>query len=328
MRRKIYFAKKMKIISVILAVYVLSMSVGYALFQDSLKINGVASTVDYYEGEKLPVSAVIRNTKNNYYFTSSFTSDYLYSYENETWKDDTYTLVLDKTILRAMQNQTITYTITFENPTVLNYTNGVISTSIEGSNSDITSTSGILSDTEMAPNGKTDVSFSITTGNFNSYDSVAKATITYTYQNKPRYFNFIVKYNANPGYENLFTDELLLNDNGKVVSKDGTDLIVKGYPTIYYKANQPLFKAFLEKLEAGVTYEYIRDYEGTANASNGTVSLRSSSAEVIKLPIYGKGVMSYTFTLTQEQIDSIDRMYLYGHKTDGLFKFIILRKVN
>lgn len=328
MRKKIYFAKKMKIISIILAVYVLSMSVGYAFFQDSLKINGVASTVDYYEGEKLPVTAVIRNTKNNYYFTSSFTSDYLFSYEKENWEDDTYTLILDKTILRGMQNKTVTYTITFQNPTVLNYTNGVISTSIEGSNSDITSTSGSLSDIEIAPNGKTDVSFSITTGNFNSYDSIAKATITYTYQNKPRYFNFIVKYDANAGYENLFTDELLLSDNAKVVSKDGNDIYVKGYPAIYYKANQPLFKAFLEKLEAGVTYQYIRDYEGTANASNGTVSFRNSSKEILKLPIYGKGVMSYTFTLTQEQIDSIDRMFLYGNKTDGLFKFIILRKVN
>lgn len=328
MRKKIYFAKKMKIITIVLTIYVLSMSIGYALFQDSLKINGVASTVEYYEGEKLPVTAVVRNTQNNYYFTADFDSGYLYSYESETWEDDTYTLVLDKAILNGMQNQTITYTITFENPTVLNYTNGVISTSVVGTNSDITSTSGSLSDTEITSNGKTDVSFSITTGNFNSYDSVAKATITYTYQNKPRYFNFIVKYDANPGYENLFTDELLTNDYKSAVYKDGTDLVVKLYPAIYYKANQPLFSAFLEKLEAGVTYEYIRDYEGTANASNGTVSLRSSSAEIKKLPLYGKGVMSYTFSLTQEQIDSIDRMYLYGHGTDGVFKFIILRKVN
>lgn len=327
MRKKIDFAKKMKIITIILAVYVLSMSVGYALFQDSLKIDGVASTVDYYEGEKLPVTAVIRNTKNNYYFTSDFDSGYLFSYENETWKDDTYTLVLDKTILREMQNKTITYTITFQNPTVLNYTNGVISTSIEGSNSDITLTSGSLSDLEIAPNGKTDVTFSITTKNFNSYDSIAKATITYTYQNKPRYFNFIVKYDANPNYENLLTEELLLNDNGKKVYKDGTDLIVRSYPVAYFKKTQPLFNAFLEKLEAGVTYQLIRDYEGTLNASNGQITFRSSSGVVLNL-LYGVGVKSCTFTLTQEQIDSIDRMYIYGHTTDGLFRFIILRKVN
>ena len=44
--------------------------------------------------------------------------------------------------------------------------------------------------------------------------------------------------------------------------------------------------------------------------------------------LYGVGVKSCTFTLTQEQIDSIDRMYIYGHTTDGLFRFIILRKVN
>ncbi len=233
------------------------MSVGYAFFQKSLQINWVASTVDYYEGEKLPINAIISNTKNNYFFTSDFDSSYLLSYESATWQDDTYTLILDKTLLKSMQNK----------------------------------------------------------------------TITYTYQNKPRYFNIVIKYVANFGYENLFTDELLLNDYGKVVSKNGTDLNVNGYPATYYKIHQLLFKQLLEKLEAGATYQCIRDYQGTANASNGTISFRNSSSEVIKLSIYGKGLKSNTFTLTQEQIDSIDRMYLYGHKTDGVFKFIILRKI-
>ena len=327
MKNKYILQKKLRKISIVLVIYVLTMSVGYAFFQKSLQINGVASTVDYYEGEKLPTNAIIRNTKNNYFFTSNFDSSYLLSYESETWQDDTYTLILDKALLKSMQNKTITYTITFRNPTTLNYTNGVISTSTDGSISDITSTSGSLSAIEIAPNGKTDVSLSITTGNFNSYDSVAKATITYTYQNKPRYFNIVIKYAANLGYENLFTDELLLNDYGKVVSKNGTDLNVNGYPATYYKIHQPLFKQLLEKLEAGATYQCIRDYQGTANASNGTISFRNSSSEVIKLSIYGKGLKSNTFKLTQEQIDSIDRMYLYGHKTDGVFKFIILRKI-
>ena len=81
--------------------------------------------------------------------------------------------------------------------------------------------------------------------------SMQNKTITYTYQNKPRYFNIVIKYVANFEYENLFTDELLLNDYGKVVSKNGTDLNVNGYPATYYKIHQPLFKQLLEKLEAG-----------------------------------------------------------------------------
>lgn len=181
MKNKYILQKKLRKISIVLVIYVLTMSVGYAFFQKSLQINGVASTVDYYEGEKLPTNAIIRNTKNNYFFTSNFDSSYLLSYESETWQDDTYTLILDKTLLKSMQNK----------------------------------------------------------------------TITYTYQNKPRYFNIVIKYVANFEYENLFTDELLLNDYGKVVSKNGTDLNVNGYPATYYKIHQPLFKQLLEKLEAG-----------------------------------------------------------------------------
>lgn len=328
MRKKYILQKKLRKISIVLAIYVLTMSVGYAFFQKSLQINGVASTVDYYEGEKLPTNAIIRNTKNNYFFTSDFDSSYLLSYESETWQDDTYTLILDKMLLKSMQNKTITYTITFQNPTTLNYTNGVISTSTEGSISDITSTSGSLSAIEIAPNGKTDVSLSITTGNFNSYDSVAKATITYTYQNKPRYFNIVIKYAANLGYENLFTDELLLNDYGKVVSKNGTDLNVNGYPATYYKLYQPLFNDLISNLKPGVKYMLIRDYQGdkAERVANGMIDLRNASDVIVRAP-YGVGIKSVTFTLTQEQIDSIDRMYIYGHKTDGVFKFIILRKI-
>ncbi len=85
-------------------------------------------------------------------------------------------------------------------------------------------------------------------------------TITYTYQNKSRYFNIVIKYVANFGYKNLFTDELSLNDYGKVVSKNGTHLNVNGYPVTYYKIHQPLFKQLLKKLEAGATYQCIRDY--------------------------------------------------------------------
>ena len=68
MRRK--KSKKTYVITMILFVYILFLSVGYAFFSESLTINGVASTVDYYEGTKLPVTSVVRNTSNNYYFTS------------------------------------------------------------------------------------------------------------------------------------------------------------------------------------------------------------------------------------------------------------------
>ncbi len=322
-------SKKIYVITMILFVYILFLSVGYAFFSESLTINGVASTVDYYEGTKLPVTSVVRNTSNNYYFTSDFSSDYLISFQSESWQDDTYILNIDKTLLASLEGQMITYTISFINPTVLNYTNGVISTEVIGDSSDIVLTEGTLSATEVEPNGTVDVSFGIKVDSFNSSDSSAKATITYTYQNKTRYLYFIVNYKTTGNYQNLFSDELLLNpySNGSVIKTiDGYS--VNKYPAVYYKASNPSFKELLESLKPGVKYMLIRDYQGDMGASNGMINLRNSTDVIVRTPV-GVGVKSVTFTLTQEQIDSIDRMYVYGRATGAnTFRFIQLRQLD
>lgn len=327
MRRK--KSKKTYVITIILFVYILFLSVGYAFFSESLTINGVASTVDYYEGTKLPVTSVVRNTSNNYYFTSDFSSDYLISFQSEAWQDDTYTLNIDKTLLASLEGQMITYTISFINPTVLNYTNGVISTETIGDSSDIVLTEGSLSATEVEPNGTVDVSFGIKVDSFNSSDSSAKATITYTYQNKTRYLYFVVNYKSTGNYQNLFSDELLLNSSvSGAVTKTSDGYSVSLYPATYYKVSHPLFKEVLESLKPGVTYMLIRDYQGDMGASNGMINLRNSTDVIVRTPA-GVGVKSVTFTLTQEQIDSIDRMYIYGHKTGvNTFRFIQLRQLD
>lgn len=330
MKRKLSFLKKSQAITIICAIYILSLSVGYAFFKESLTINGVASTVEYYEGEKLPVNAVLRDSSNNYYFTSDFDQGYLLSYEKEQWKDDTYTLELDKTLLKALSGKTINYTISFANPTNLNYTNGMITTEVIGSGSDITLTNGTLSLTEVFPGGTVDVCLSIKVDDFNSQDSIAKATITYTYQNKPRYLYFVVKYKATSSYQNLLTDELLLSPywSGSVI-KTESGFTVNSYPAYYYKAYQPLFKDLIDNLKPGVKYMLIRDYQGDMGASNGMINFRDANDKAIVRTPVGVGVKSVTFTLTQEQIDSIDRMYIYGHTTGAnTFKFIQLRQVD
>ena len=58
---------KLFVVTIIILIYILTISVGYAFFKDSLVISGVASTVDYYEGTKLPTQAVIRDTYYNRY---------------------------------------------------------------------------------------------------------------------------------------------------------------------------------------------------------------------------------------------------------------------
>lgn len=315
--------KVLGIVNVILIVYIFTMSVGYALFSESLTINGVATTVDYYSGDNLPVEAIVRNTDNNYYFTSDFDSGYLVSVESENWQDDTYTLNIDKSMLASLEGQTITYTISFTNPTVLNYTDGVITTEVIGDDSDISLTSGELSQTEVVSTGTGDISFSITVDTFNESDSAAKATIAYTYQNKPRYLYFVVNYLANGAYENLFNQEALLTNT--TVTKTSAGYSFAGYGTSW-GSTSTLVTDLKSKLQAGITYELIRDYQGTVNASNGRITLRNESGVIVTSPI-GVGIKKLTFTLTQEQIDSLSTIYIYGaNDGTGLFKYIIIRE--
>jgi hypothetical protein len=187
--------KKLFVIGVIVFTYVLILTVGYAFFNESLTINGVASTVDYYEGEKLPVAAVIRDTSNNRYYTANGTKPFV-DFDSETWQDDTYQLNFEKKVGVVAGSRTITYVVTFTNPTTTSFSNGTINTEIiENYNSRLKSVSGSLSKTEVAPGESVDVMFTV---EFNFLtelgEHIAKATISYTYQNKPRYFYFIIRY--------------------------------------------------------------------------------------------------------------------------------------
>ncbi len=187
--------KRLFVIGLIIFIYILFMGVGYAFFSESLTINGVASTVDYYEGDKLPVEAVIRDTEQNRYYTADNEKNHVV-FNSETWQDDTYTLKLKKEVGVVIGEKTITYVVTFKNPTTTTFTNGTINAEItKNTNNHIKEVSGSLSKTEINPGDQVDVSFTIRSNFLTTYgeDSV-KATITYTYQNKPRYFYFIVDY--------------------------------------------------------------------------------------------------------------------------------------
>ncbi len=181
--------------SCIIFIYLLFLSVGYAFFRESLTINGVASTVDYYSGENLPLTATIRDTSNNRYYTATETKDFI-DFSSETWAEDTYQLNFKKRLGIIAEEKTISYVVTFTNPTTTNFTNGTISTEfVKNENSRLKSSSGSLSKLELAPGESVDVTFTITFNFLTELgEHIAKATISYTYQNKPRYFYFIVRY--------------------------------------------------------------------------------------------------------------------------------------
>ena len=187
--------KRLFAIGCIVFTYILFMGIGYAFFSESLTINGVASTVDYYQGDKLPVEAIIRDTENNRYYTADAEKNHVV-FDSESWQDDTYNLIMKKEVGVVIGEKTITYVVTFKNPTTTTFTNGTINAEItKNTNNHIKEVSGSLSKKEISPGEQVDVLFTIRSNFLTNYgeDSV-KATITYTYQNKPRYFYFIVDY--------------------------------------------------------------------------------------------------------------------------------------
>ena len=187
--------KKLYVVSFIVFIYIFTLSIGYAFFKQALTIGGVASTVDYYEGEKLPVSAVIRDNVSNRYYTASDEKKFV-EFSSEKWEDDTYTLNFEKKFGIVAGSKTITYIITFTNPTTLVFKDGNIKSEIiKNSNSRLKQVTAELSKNEINPGESVDVLFTIKFDFLTELgEHSAKSTISYTYQNKPRYLYFIINY--------------------------------------------------------------------------------------------------------------------------------------
>ena len=186
--------KVLGIVNIILIIYILTLSVGYAFFSEALTIDGVASTVDFYSGDNLPVSSVLRNSANNLYFTSDVDLVTLNAYKSEEWQNDTYTLNINKSALNDYAGKDITYTLSFSNPTVLDYTNGKVKTEIVEENSDIVEANAKLSSSIVSPNGTVEASVTIKVNEFSNEKTSVKVTISYVLQNKQKYLHLIINY--------------------------------------------------------------------------------------------------------------------------------------
>ena len=187
--------KKLKIISAIVAIIICLISVGYAFFNDSLTINGVASTVDYYSGTMLPTNPIMLKPNDNLYSTYDTPRSKL-SLREEHWVGDTFIAIWNKGAGITISRKTITYTVSFSNPTELAYTNGKVTTKIVNNDLGyIKSASASVSKTSLNPGEAVEVKLTITS-NFLSRleDQDITATISYELQGETRYFYFIIKY--------------------------------------------------------------------------------------------------------------------------------------
>lgn len=215
--------KKIVVLNVILIVYILSMSVGYAIFSEALTVKGVASTVEYYSGTNLPVTAQVRDTTNNLYHTATGTD--ILEYESESWQDDTYEVNYIKNST-GTSGSTASFTVSFENAAVLDISEGQISTDANSlaqvnnpvvidnesnkgvvmplvlnsnssklkavANTNITA-SATISKALAAPNEIVDVTVTVGLDSLTAgVNESVTATVAYMLQNKIRYFYFKV----------------------------------------------------------------------------------------------------------------------------------------
>lgn len=193
--KKLKVSQKKNFLVVPILVFIIFLSTAYALFNDSLTINGVASTVEYYEGEKLPVLAVVRDSSNNRYYTQDITQKGL-SFSSESWQDDTYSLNMKKAFATSGGDYTINYTITFTNNTETTFSSGEVATEItSNTGSMLKDASTTISKREVKPGESVDVTMTFHVDiSWRYYTEEVKATISYDVQGKRRYMYFIVKY--------------------------------------------------------------------------------------------------------------------------------------
>lgn len=193
--------KLTKIIYISIICYIMVLSVGYALYNDSLTINGVASTVDFYETTMLPVSAVTTISDNEEEISAYHTVENLpswLSFESESWNEDTYEINYKKNSNLINSSDIIETSISFSftNPTVLNYTEGKTIVEIkENKNNIINEATASLSTDTVEPGNPVIVTLNIklkpVVGNTNEQ---IKTTISYVFQGKLRTLFFVVNY--------------------------------------------------------------------------------------------------------------------------------------
>ena len=127
--------------------------------------------------------------------------------------------------------------------------------------------------------------------------------------------------------KNLFNEKLLLEHYS--VEKTAEGYSVSSYPAVY-TSDTELVKHIKTTLKADTTYTLSRKVSNYASSSSGLIQIRdgrgTGSTSLVSVTL-GNGVKSTTFSLTQEQIDSITDIYVYGKAdTPTVFEYIQLEE--
>jgi hypothetical protein len=130
------------------------------------------------------------------------------------------------------------------------------------------------------------------------------------------------------GGKNLFNEELLFSrPNG--VEKTEQGYLIKLYPALYredlVQYGAALVKHIKSMLKPNVTYTLSRKVDKYIDRVSSSIVFRDAEEKAIITTGIGAGIKSVTFTLTQEEIDRINRVNIYGDvNTPILFEYIQL----
>lgn len=126
--------------------------------------------------------------------------------------------------------------------------------------------------------------------------------------------------------KNLFPEEMMLMNS--LVTKTEQGYINSGYPAVYSYNNKcgDFIDYFKRTLKPNVTYTLSRFVSNYKKSSSGAITIRDSSNSLVYVR-EGNGLKSITFSLTQEQIESIASIYIYGLGDDAtIYEWVMLNE--
>lgn len=118
--------------------------------------------------------------------------------------------------------------------------------------------------------------------------------------------------------QNLFDIDPFVDDSASLTYTNN-GVLAKAYPITYNLAGSNALKSFVKLLKPNVTYTLYRKCTGWRNGTaDGVISLLNVSGSTIFTTPRNTTRGVATFTFTQEQLDSINKMYIYGNTTTGV----------
>jgi hypothetical protein len=173
----------MKFLVVSMAIITLSLSLGYSLFFEALRINGSASLAELIT-DKLEFQLIQTGGR---YVTGSFPN-------NVTYNSESYDGVNNLTINFTRNNttgatRTSSYNVDFRNIYPNNLTLGSVATTVISGR--VTASSSSLTKAALVPNETGSLTVNLTHGNNGGTVEVLN-TVQYTYQGVVKYFYFTI----------------------------------------------------------------------------------------------------------------------------------------